>query len=185
MNFARIVLLRTMYALRTARPEDLDALAELEAKCFPPEEKCTRERFAERLAAYGDCFLILEKEGRIIGLIDGPVTNHETIVDEMYEHASCHDPKGRVQAVFGLAVDPKEQHQGCGGQLLRAFIQKARQEGREKVILTCKPHLIDWYSSFGFVNMGVSGSVHGGAVWHDMTLAFPKRSDDNAPRDWA
>lgn len=174
-----------MYALRTARPDDLDALTELEAKCFPPEEKCTRERFEERLAAYADCFLLLEKDGRIIGLVDGPVVTGDRIEDEMFENTACHTPHGPVQAIFGLAVDPQEQHQGFGGQLLRAFIQKAAQEGREKVILTAKEHLLDWYASFGFVDEGVSGSVHGGAVWHDMTLALARRADENQPRDWA
>lgn len=161
-----------MYTLRQARPDDLDALTDLEARSFPPEEAATRERFRERLAAYGDCFLVLEKEGCVVGLIDGPVTNHETIVDEMYEHATCHDPKAKVQAVFGIAVDPAERRQGCGAMLMGAFIEKARREGREKVILTCKEHLIHWYEKFGYVNMGVSRSVHGGARWYDMTLAL-------------
>ena len=161
-----------MFTLRQARPDDLDVLTDLEARSFPPEEKATRERFRERLAAYGDCFLILEKDGKVVGLIDGPVTNHETIVDEMYEHATCHDPEAKIQAVFGIAVDPSVRRQGCGAMLMEAFIEKARREGREKVILTCKEHLIHWYAKFGFVNMGVSGSVHGGAVWYDMTLTL-------------
>ena len=40
------------------------------------------------------------------------------------------------------------------------------------MILTCKKHLIDFYSGFGFVNCGISKSVHGGAVWYDMELDF-------------
>ena len=40
-----------MFTLRQARPDDLDVLTDLEARSFPPEEKATRERFRERLAA--------------------------------------------------------------------------------------------------------------------------------------
>lgn len=32
--------------------------------------------------------------------------------------------------------------------------------------------LIPFYETFGFINEGVSASVHGGAVWYDMRLRF-------------
>lgn len=42
--------------LRTATAHDLDALATVEAACFPAAEAATREELAERLQAYGDHF---------------------------------------------------------------------------------------------------------------------------------
>lgn len=39
-------------------------------------------------------------------------------------------------------------------------------------MLTCKEHLLHYYAKLGFVNEGVSGSVHGGAVWYQMRLTF-------------
>ena len=38
----------------------------------------------------------------------------------------------------------------------------------ESIVLTCKDHLVHYYSRFGFKKVGVSASVHGGAVWYDM-----------------
>ena len=81
---------------------------------------------------------------------------------------------------FKYHPDPiKKRHQGCASTLMRAFIEKARQEGRDGLILTCKEKLIPFYEGFGYVNCGVSKSVHGGAVWYDMELDFREK-----PRDY-
>lgn len=39
-------------------------------------------------------------------------------------------------------------------------------------VLTCKEHLLHFYGKVGFVDEGISGSTHGGAVWHKMRLTF-------------
>lgn len=83
------------FLIRPATMADLDVLTEIEARGFPPEEKASRERFEERLKAFGAHFLILEDAGKPIGLIDGMVTDSEKIVDEMFEDATIHNPKGR------------------------------------------------------------------------------------------
>jgi possible acetyltransferase len=50
--------------LRKAEPSDLDAVAGLEAECFPKAEAATKEQFQERLKAYGNHFLLLFLSGR-------------------------------------------------------------------------------------------------------------------------
>ena len=160
------------FLIRPATMTDLDVLTEIEARGFPPEEKASRERFEERLKAFGAHFLILEDAGKPIGLIDGMVTDSEKIVDEMFEDATIHNPKGAWQSIFGLCVLPEYRRQGGAAMLMNAFIEKARQEGRKGLILTCKEALIPYYSKFGYKSLGVSASVHGGAVWYDMILRF-------------
>ena len=64
---------------------------------------------------------------------------------------ACHDPAGRYQSVFSLAVHPDWQRQGCGRQLLNALIDLARREDRQAVTLTCRQEKIAYYESFGFV----------------------------------
>ena len=56
--------------------------------------------------------------------------------------------------------------------LMEHMIGDARAKGRKGLILTCKDRLIHYYEKFGYKNMGVSASVHGGAVWYDMLLEF-------------
>lgn len=154
-----------------AQKSDLDALAAVEAICFPPAEAAARASFAARLEAFGDWFFVAkDADGGIIGMIDGMATDEETIADEMFEDASLHKPNGRVQTVFGLDVLPEWRHKGVAGALMGAFVDAARCAGRKKVTLTCKARLIGMYEHFGFRLIGRARSEHGGAEWFDMDL---------------
>ena len=163
-----------MISIREATLKDAEILAEIEAVSFPEAEACNLENFKKRLSVFADCFLILEKDGRAVGLIDGMVTDQTTITDDLYENASLHNPNGRWQSIFGLAVIPEERHQGFAALLMMEMIEKARREKRAGLILTCKEQLIDFYRQFGYENHGLSASVHGGAAWYDMVLDFSK-----------
>ena len=161
-----------MYTVRPAQMTDLDTMTEIEAQSFPPEEKATRESFERRMAVFPDCFLLLCRDGVPVGLIDGMVTNDTVISDPMFDDANLHDPKGAWQSIFGFCVLPSERGQGGAPILMKAYIEKARAEGRRGLILTCKERLIHYYEGYGYVNQGVSKSEHGGAVWYDMMLTF-------------
>jgi predicted GNAT family N-acyltransferase len=105
-----------------------------------------------------------------IGYVDGCATDSETIRDEFFHDTAHHNPHGRNLSVFGLAVIPELRGHGIGVTLLNQFIALAKSTGRESVILTCKEQLIQYYQSFGFLNLGISKSSHGGAQWFDMIL---------------
>ena len=160
------------FVLRTAAMTDLPALAAVEAECFPPEEACTEEAFRRRLAVYADHFLLLLDGGRVIAFVDGFVTDTPDLTDEMYDRAELHQPAGAWQMIFGVNTLPQYRRRGCAGKLLRAMIALAEQEGRKGLVLTCKEALIPYYAGFGFVNEGVSQSVHGGVTWYQMRLTF-------------
>ena len=76
------------------------------------------------------------------------------------------------QSIFGLDVVEECRCQGLAARLMEEMIEIARKQGRRGLILTCKDRLIHYYEKFGYVNKGVSKSVHGGAVWYDMVLEF-------------
>ena len=158
--------------IRQANREDAVSLAEIEAICFPKEEAASFAAFETRLENFGDCFLVAELDGEIIGFINGMVTNNQTIKDVMFEDASLHRADGAWQSIFGLDVLPGYRGRGYAAELMQAFIAKARKEGRAGCTLTCKELLIPYYSKFGYLNMGLSQSQHGGAVWYDMILEF-------------
>ena len=155
--------------IRSATIADLDAVNHVESSTFPPAEACTYDTFRYRLTAYPERFLVAELDGKVVGIINGCTTDEPLICDELFE-AGGHDPKGANQMIFGLGVLPEYQHRGIAAKLMEALIALSRKEGRKTVVLTCKEHLIHYYSRFGFENRGVSGSVHGGAVWYDMVL---------------
>ena len=158
--------------IRAARAEDLDSIAEIEAACFPAAEAATRESFKMRIATFPDSFFVAETMGRIIGFINGCVTNSPVIYDEMFHDSRHHIPTGENVSIFGLDVLPEYRKQGIAAKLMNHYIQVARNSGRKKVILTCKERLVPYYESFGYVNDGLSSSTHGGAQWFDMTLTL-------------
>ena len=159
--------------IRTATAADCDLLAAVEAACFPPAEAATAADFAARLAVYPTHFWLLEEDdGTLVSFVDGMVTDEPSLRDEMYENAGLHNEHGAWQMIFGVNTRPEYRRRGYAGQLLERVIADARRQGRKGCVLTCKDRLIHYYEKFGFVNEGVSRSVHGGVVWYDMRLSF-------------
>lgn len=158
--------------IREANENDIEAVAKLEALCFPAAEAATRESLEQRIRMFPHSFLVMEEHHEIIGMINGCITNQKTISDDLFEDVGKHDPKAAYQSIFGLDVHPDHQHHGHARALMETLITQSKKEGRKGMILTCKDHLIAYYESFGYVNLGVSASVHGGVTWYDMLLEF-------------
>ena len=158
--------------IRKATIADLDAVTALEAECFPAAEAASRDSFAWRLEAYPQHFIVVELDGRIISFVNGPVTVEADLVDEMYSDASYCNDSGEWQMIFGIATRTDLQCRGIASYLMRIFIEEARSQGRKGVVLTCKEHKINFYSSFVYIDEGVCGSMHGGVPWHQMRIIF-------------
>ncbi|MCD2348631.1 GNAT family N-acetyltransferase [Clostridium guangxiense] len=156
--------------IRQVSIKDLDEVAKIEKICFPEAEAAARESFEKRIKTFPESFFVAEKDKKIIGFINGCITNEATIYDELYENSLLHVKDGAYQTIFGLDVIPDYRNQGIAAQLMNYMIKAAKGSGRKGVILTCKEKLIHYYSKFGYVNKGISRSVHGGARWYDMIL---------------
>ena len=158
--------------IRTATIEDLDAVTTVEAECFPPSEAATRADFVHRLSHYGDHFWLMFDESKLIAFVDGMVTDAADLTDEMYERAELHKESGAWQMIFGVNTIPEYRKHGYAGDLIKRAISDAKAQGRKGLVLTCKDKLIHYYAKFGFVNEGVSASVHGNVTWYQMRLTF-------------
>ena len=161
---------RICMEIRKGTLKDLEAIAAVEAACFPAAEAATAEEFAGRLQQYGDHFWLLWEGERLLAFVDGFCTDQPDLTDEMYADASLHRENGAWQMIFGVNTIPACRRQGYAGQLLQQAIADARAQGRKGLVLTCKEALVHYYAKFGFVNEGVSGSTHGGVVWYQMRL---------------
>ena len=158
--------------IRTATLDDLDAIAGVEAECFPPQEAATRERFAERLKYFPSHFWLMLDGEKLISFVEGMTTDEHDLTDEMYSHAEIHSESGKWQMIFGVCTLPEYRRKGYAGELMHRAIHDSRENGREGLVLTCKVEMSQWYERFGFVCEGLSESVHGGAVWYQMRLKF-------------
>ena len=92
--------------IRTATLADLDAVAAVEAACFPAAEAATREELADRLAHYGDHFWLMFDGGTLIAFVDGMVTDRTDLTDDLYADAALHDAHGAWQMIFGVNTLP-------------------------------------------------------------------------------
>ena len=112
-----------MLKLRKATDKDLEAIAAVEAVCFPQAEAASRESLESRLAVYPDHFWLLEEDGRLVSFVNGMVTNLPDLTDEMYEKAEMHDQDGEWQMIFGversLPTAVKVMPERCFGRRLR------------------------------------------------------------------
>ena len=158
--------------IRTATIEDLDAVTAVEAECFPPAEAATRADFEHRLSYYASHFWLMFDENKLIAFVDGMVTDEADLTDEMYERAELHNENGAWQMIFGVNTIPEYRKHGYAGDLIKRAISDAKAQGRKGLVLTCKDKLIHYYAKFGFVNEGVSASVHGNVTWYQMRLTF-------------
>lgn len=158
--------------IRTATIEDLETVSAVEAGCFPPAEAATKEEFEKRLTHYGKHFWLMFDGDKLIAFVDGFVTDEADLTDEMYEKAEMHRENGDWQMIFGVNTIPAYRKKGYAGELIKRAIADAREQGRKGLVLTCKDRLIPYYAKFGFVNEGVSESVHGNVVWNQMRLTF-------------
>ncbi|MDO4273863.1 MAG: GNAT family N-acetyltransferase [Eubacteriales bacterium] len=161
--------------IRGALLEEAEEIAAVEAECFPEAEAASLEEIRGRMVLFPENFLVARADGRIIGFINGCTTDKPVLGDELYHDPSLHKKDGDIQTVFGLDVLPEYRRRGIAGRLLRTLCELSRERGKKAVILTCKEYLIPFYESCGFVNHGLSGSQHGGAVWYDMQQWFDEK----------
>lgn len=156
------------YRIRQATIEDLDRITDLESRCFSKADAATRENFKGRLEVFPNHFWLLEVDGVLVSLVNGMVTNHSILEDEMYADSSRHDENGDWQMIFGVETHPDYRRQGYAEILLNYVIEETRKQKRKGLVLTCKEHMVHYYAKFGFVNEGLSESAHGGAQWYHM-----------------
>lgn len=142
------------YTIRQGNIEDAAALAAVEAECFPKAEAATAEEIRERLSVYPNHFLLLYRDGKLVGFIDGMTTEEKDLQDEMYEDASLHNER-RWQMIFGLNTIPAFRRQGCAGRLIEAFKKQARDEGKR---VSSLPARTDWFTTMQDSALSMKGS---------------------------
>lgn len=156
------------FLIRHAQRKDLEEIVNLERLCFPENEAASEEDFSERLKVFPQHFWLLEHDGKIISAINGMTTDIPDLQDRMYHHAEMHSENGKWQMIFGVTTHPEYRNFGCASLLMTQVFQDVKAARREGVVLTCERPLLGYYERFGFVNEGISASVHGNVQWYQM-----------------
>lgn len=131
--------------IRNATIEDLQAIAEVESRCFPKAEAASENNFRKRLSVYPNHFWLLEDNNKLVGFVNGMVTDEPILRDEMFEDSSLHNENGQWQMIFGVNTIPEYRRQGCAEKILNRVISDAKNQGRKGLVLTCKDKLFHLY----------------------------------------
>jgi len=162
--------------IRTANTADIEEAVWVENLIFPGDIAAARAMITERIEAYPEHFWLLidEADGgeKLIGMIDGMVTDLPDLEDRMFDHPEMHDENGAWQMIFGLEILPEYRRQGCAAMLLSNVENAARNQGRKGLVLTCEEHLVHYYEKSGFVNEGISSSGLLEKTWYQMRKSF-------------
>lgn len=162
--------------IRKARLEDLDRIVEIELENFSIEEAIPRSVFEAHLREIQTSFLVAEKEGKIIGYIEGPVGPQRHLQDQSFTEEIedyGHEPGGYI-SVTCLSIAKEAQGLGLGQKLLTALKDLALTNEREGINLTCHDYLMPHYRflnpltmlffAFVFVTLFLQESTFVGAI---------------------
>ena len=175
---------------RPCSPEDLPAVAEMEANSYPPDEKASPEALAFRQQNANEFFLVgmrmsdterhreaatetgdasASAADALVSYVCGTLTTGTTLT---HESMSEHDPSGTTLCVHSVVTCGSSRREGIGTKTLRAYCRwvATRYEEIDVILLLCKKHLIGFYEGAGFKMVGESSVVHGADQWYDMRL---------------
>ena len=159
-----------IFEIRFVRQEEAEEAAEIERRCFPPNEACTPERMKRRICVAADFFLVAidPLKERMVGFVNGIATHENKLRDEFFTDESLHDPSGANIMILGVAVLPEYRGQGLARELLSQYRRIQRERNRRALVLTCLEDKVKMYEKLGFRDLGKSSSAWGGEAWHEM-----------------
>ncbi len=113
------------YRVRRALGSDLDRLCELEKLCWQ-HTRASRQRIRERIQKYPDGQFVLEKDGRLLGVVYSQRIEDPCVLDDCNASIvhKLHRDSGRIIQLLAINIDPSVQNLGYGDQLLEFMLQR-------------------------------------------------------------
>src|SRR3954452_15819382 len=140
-----------MVSFRSVQASDLEQLILIENEGFSIEEAATKEAFIERIQLIPDTFIVAEKEGEILGYMNGPIIYQPYITDDLFEKIKENPKRGGYQSILGLAVSERARNQGIAKILIEKMEELVEENERLGITLTCKQELVSFYEKCRFV----------------------------------
>ena len=162
--------------IRQASLADLDAIHRIELENFSPKEAISRGILAKHIETISTTFLVAEKNGKILGYLEGPIRPERHLHDVSFtmEIEDCHSIEGGFISLTSLSISKEVQSLGVGRALLEAMKEIAIADERHGINLTCHDYLTAYYERHDFVNEGQSKSTYADEIWYDMVWENPQ-----------
>lgn len=164
------------FEFRNIHADEADQAVTIEQICFPPNEACSERHMKERIAKAPELFLVaVDKEtGKIAGFLNGLSTKEQEFRDEFFTDVDLFDPEGKNIMLLGLDVLPEYRGQGLATEIVRQYLRRERENGRQALILTCLQSKVEMYEKMGFCDNGIANSSWGGEEWHEMSCTIER-----------
>lgn len=157
-----------MLSIRNASLKDLDEINALEQSCFTEDQAASRDTLKKRLEIYPNHFWLLERDGKLVSMVNGMVIDDDSMKDAMYEDANIHKEDGKWQLLFGVETAPEYRKKGYASILMKEVIKDCENDFRKGILLNCPASQVDFYKKLGFEHLGIADSRHAGQEWHKM-----------------
>eukprot|EP01117_Protostelium_nocturnum_P020155 TRINITY_DN8946_c0_g1_i2.p1 TRINITY_DN8946_c0_g1~~TRINITY_DN8946_c0_g1_i2.p1 ORF type:complete len:127 (-),score=54.46 TRINITY_DN8946_c0_g1_i2:501-881(-) len=107
-----------------------------------------------------------EREGELIGFINGTLSKGELT----HETMANHNKDGDTLCIHSVAVELKERRKGYASFMMKRYVEEMNKKRNQlkSIQLLCKSNLIPFYQSCGFQLIGESKVEHGKEQWFDM-----------------
>lgn len=92
------------YEFRNIKIEEIPQAAEIEKRCFPPNEACSYENMEQRIRKAPDLFLVAvdREKGLLAGFLNGLATDEEHLTDDFLQMQRFIILKERILCSLGL-----------------------------------------------------------------------------------
>ena len=130
---------------RTPIPADAERCYAIEIGAYEGDEAATLEKIRTRIAQYPQGFLLLERDGEIVGFINSGCAHDVVMSDEAFKELVGHDPAAPNVVIMSVVVDPAQQGKGYAKLLMDAFIARMQAAGKQTIHLMCKEQHVPLY----------------------------------------
>lgn len=159
-------------SFRTVIASDLDRCYEIESIAYEGDEAATLEKIHKRIEQYPEGFLVMERQGQLVGFINSGCAKTVVMSDEAFKELVGHSPEAPNVVIMSVVIDPSYQGQGYATALMRHFVERCRAMGKATIHLMCKQRHIALYARLGYQYVRPSPSSHGGMAWHEMVMTL-------------
>jgi len=159
-------------SFRQALPSDAERCYAIEIGAYEGDEAATLAKIRTRIDQYPQGFLVMEHEGRVIGFINSGCAHEVVMSDEAFKELVGHDAEAPKVVIMSVVIDPPFQGRGHATTMMKTFVDRMRQAGKQSIHLMCKERHVALYERQGYVYVRPSPSDHGGMSWHEMTMAL-------------
>ncbi|WP_152223288.1 GNAT family N-acetyltransferase [Pseudomonas sp. SCB32] len=162
----------TTPTFRMATPADVARCYQIEISAYEGDEAATEAKIATRIAQYPQGFLTMELDGEVIGFINSGCAHDVVMSDEEFKELIGHDADAPNVLIMSVVIDPAHQGKGYASLMMRTFIERMKDMGKQTIHLMCKERHVDLYRRYGYQYVRPSASDHGGMAWHEMVMTL-------------